>query len=57
MSYKKKKKNFAKGSSFLYLFESEMKEQEGMSPNREPQFPFEPRSFGKVERTIYSSLY
>lgn len=47
-------KNFAKGSSFLHLFGSEMKEQEGMSPNREPQFPFELGSFRKDEQTIYS---
>ena len=50
-------KNFAKGSSFLHLFGSEMKEQEGMSPNREPQFPFELGSYRKDEQTIYSSLY
>lgn len=34
-----------------------MKEEERMSPNREPQFPFELGSFGKDKQTIYSSLY
>ena len=45
-------KTFAEGSSFIYLFGGEMKEQEGMSPNREPPFPFELGSFGKDEQLI-----